>query len=226
MVADGLFQWCAICGARGTEHGIGNQKCGGPRWERWAKKAQVLAEDVHPHSSQGHQRMISGEVVWCNLCGTYGTHRGCGLAKPCPGPPRMGPGGGMWQRLRLLRANRHPKDKRWLPEAIPEARWSMQNNSAVSIAMAEARSRESTRAQKSGPSSASTLTTAPLSKLEMLRLRVRAKQIKAENRLSDNPGRSAVTGSSSASATSRFETLRQRIKNKELAARDVLHLPG
>ena len=158
--------------------------------------------------------MASGDVIWCNFRGTYGTCRGCGLAKPCPGPPRMGAGGGTWQRLRLLRNNKHPKDGKWLPEALPEVRWSMQTISNVNTAMDESRTRENIRALKSTPSSSGGSTVMPLSKLEQVQLRVRAKQHSAESKLEKSSSRSPCAGSSSSSTVSRFEALRQRIKIK------------
>ncbi len=70
--------------------------------------------------------MMSGDVVWCNICGAYGTHRGRGMAKPCAGSVRMGTGGGRWQQLQLLRAGKHPKDLYFLGEPVPEAQWVVQ----------------------------------------------------------------------------------------------------
>ena len=138
--------------------------------------------------TQGHLRMISGHVVWCDRCGSYGTHRGCGLARPCPGHATMGAGGGKWQRLLLLREGRHPKDKTWLGTPIPEAHWSMATVSQVGIALSETRKRDNLVAQKSAPPFSSAI---KLSRLEMVRRRVRAKEcaergrVVVENKIAD-----------------------------------------
>ena len=223
LVADGQLHWCAICGARGKLHSIGNQRCGGSKKDKWAKKAHTLAD--LQHHSHGHQRMASGDVIWCNICCTYGTYRGCGLARPCPGPPRMGAGGGMWQRLRLLRHNKHPKEGNSLPEAIPEVRWSMLTISNVNTAMDESRTRDKIRALKVALSSSGGSTALPVSKLEQVKLRVMAKQHSAESRLAQSSTRNPCTGISPSSSMSRFEALRQRIKQKEMSATGELHEP-
>ena len=127
LVADGMQHWCASCGIKGPLYKIGLQRCEGTKRDRWLQKSITLGMD-EPNSetdAAGHLRMMSGQVVWCDRCGAYGTHRGCGLAHPCPGAAVMGSGGGKWQRLRLLREGWHPKDRHWIGAPVPEVAWSL-----------------------------------------------------------------------------------------------------
>ena len=68
--------------------------------------------------------MLSGHVVWCNVCGAFGSQRGRGLARACPGPAQIGGTGGRAQQLRRLRAGYHPKDRVRLPNAVPQSSWT------------------------------------------------------------------------------------------------------
>ena len=131
----------------------------------------------------------------------------------------------MWQRLRLLRHNKHPKEGKRLPEATPEVRWSMLTISNVNTAMDESRTRDKIRALKAAPSSSGGSTALPVSKLEQVKLRVMAKQHSAESRLAQSSTRNPCTGISPSSSMSRFEALRQRIKQKEMSATGELHEP-
>ena len=76
----------------------------------------------------GHGFWLSGNVLWCNICGAFA--EGCGsmsLSRPCPGRRVKGPrqsanqGGrnGLLQQLRNLRKGLHPKTCRLLPPAVP-----------------------------------------------------------------------------------------------------------
>ena len=90
LVSVGKQHWCALCGSKGPLHLVGRQRCSGAKRDRWLQKA-LEAKDLPQLSddqSRGHLRMMSGQVVWCDRCGAYGTHRGCGLARPCPGQRR------------------------------------------------------------------------------------------------------------------------------------------
>jgi hypothetical protein len=171
--------------------------------------------------------MMSGQVVWCDRCGAYGTHRGCGLAQPCPGHATMGAGGGKWQRLRLLRDGRHPKDKSWLGTSLPQASWSMASVSSVNTALTEVRTREAVVAQKTAPTSSTSIASMRLMQLQQ---RVRAKELAtkgrlvAHDRIAINSSQSTCTGSPS-SIVSRFDALRRRVRTKEMAAQGELHLP-
>ena len=220
LVADGKLQWCAVCGSRGSLEKIGAQRCEGTKREKWLCKSLVEGEGGTDTTAAaaGHLRMLSGQVVWCDRCGAYGTHRGCGLAHPCPGAAVMGSGGGKWQRLRLLRQGRHPKDRHWIGSPVPEAAWSLATVSNVNTALQEVRKRDQLLAQK--------VDHLPLNqkhptKLELVRQRVVQKELASSGRL-DN----GVVCSGSSSQTpyaglhvpklTRFEALRLRIKAKEV----------
>lgn len=235
LVSDGQLRWCAMCGTRGFLRSIGQQKCSGTKRDKWFQKSFEPTEKVQQpeYNSLGHLKMMSGQVVWCDRCGAYGTHRGCGLARPCTGHATMGAGGGKWQRLLLLREGRLPKGKSWLGAPIPEARWSSASVSNVNIAVTETRQRDEILAQKSGATCAQEKAKSCLplvSRLEQVKRRVRAKEHGADkspaaaNRLADNSSRSACTGMSS-SIASKFEAMRLRIKMKELAAMGEVHVP-
>ena len=83
-----------------------------------------------------HHLVKSGQVIWCNVCGAFGSQRGRGLAHSCPGPAQVGGTGGRAQQLRRLRAGFHPKDRSKLPAAIPQADWSADELSQAQRALA------------------------------------------------------------------------------------------
>lgn len=227
LVCSGAQHWCALCGVKGPLRRVGQQKCSGAKRERWQQKAAVNSLLSTDCQSRGHLRMISGQVVWCDRCGAYGTHRGCGLAHPCPGPAVMGSGGGKWQRLRLLRAGRHPKDKIWIGPPVPETAWSSATVSAVNTALQEVRSGKTVDDHEAPapplPPSSST------SRFELLRQRVVQRELASTNRVSttvgdaDSSSRPVSTGMQ-APVESRFEALRRRVKTKEMVAKGELLL--
>jgi hypothetical protein len=100
---------CATC-KRGsaTWRAIAGERCGGSAAVRWAEKAQLLA-DRGISVGGGHARMLSGEVIWCSICGCYADGKAIGLAAPCTGPPAKNGYGGMWGQLRKLRNGKHPR---------------------------------------------------------------------------------------------------------------------
>jgi hypothetical protein len=87
---------------------IAGEKCGGSAALRWAEKAQQLA-DRGLALGGGHARMLSGNLVWCSICGSYADGKAIGLAAPCAGPPAKNGYGGMWGQLRKLRNGKHPR---------------------------------------------------------------------------------------------------------------------
>ena len=91
----------------------GRGKSGEQRAAEWADKAAADGPAAR------HVLMLSGQVVWCNVCGAFGSQRGRGLAHACPGPVQVGRAGGRPQQLRRLRAGFHPKNRTRLPAAIP-----------------------------------------------------------------------------------------------------------
>ena len=84
----------------------------------WTNKANSSAYMA------GHQLMKSGDVIWCNICGYFGTKRGRGLTQSCPGPTLVGGIGGRAQQLRRLRAGFHPKSGRRLQPAVHQRDWT------------------------------------------------------------------------------------------------------
>jgi hypothetical protein len=70
----------------------------------------------------GHERMLSGDVIWCNTCGSYADLRADGLTEPCTGN-HIGPwkGGGKRGQLVDLRRCIHPRNRSTLPPPIAEA---------------------------------------------------------------------------------------------------------
>ena len=84
----------------------------------WTNKANSSAYMA------GHQLMKSGDVIWCNICGYFGTQRGRGLTQSCPGPTQVGGIGGRAQQLRRLRAGFHPKSGRRLQPAVHQRDWT------------------------------------------------------------------------------------------------------
>ena len=71
-----------------------------------------------------HQRMRSGDVVWCNLCGGWATATARLLARPCAG--RLvckGVSGSRAHGLRALRRDRHPSTGDYIGQTCPEHAW-------------------------------------------------------------------------------------------------------
>ena len=236
-MADGKLHWCAFCGIRGTLQKVGQQKCGGTKRDQWLQKSMAktmdnsdldLCSPCSAPAATGHVRMLSGQVIWCDRCGAYGTHRGCGLARPCPGPAIMGSGGGSWQRLSLLRRGYHPKDKKWIGAPVPECAWSMATVSSINIAISETRKRDRILDQKvvAQPTSEQNM-----SRLQLVQQRIRRKELEAtgrqscENGCSDASSRTTCAGMP-VSKLSRFEVMRLRIKAKEVSAMGESHVDG
>jgi hypothetical protein len=93
---------------------IASKRCDGSAAVRWALKAQLLA-DRGVSVGGGHSRMLSGDVMWCGICGCYADGKAVGLAAPCSGPPAKNGHGGMWGQLRKLRNCRHPRTGASIP---------------------------------------------------------------------------------------------------------------
>jgi len=69
-----------------------------------------------------HTRMLSGDLIWCGVCGSYADVKVSGLTDKCTGR-HTGPwkGGGKRGQLNDLRKNRHPRNRSQLPPPIPES---------------------------------------------------------------------------------------------------------
>ena len=131
---------CRCCRVRAKKwNDIAPKRCGGSAAAAWAKAALALS-DRGVHASGGHQRMLSGELVWCIKCGAYGDGKAIGLRLPCTGNPRASWSDGQIvhnatgraTNLWLLKANRHPQSRLPLPTPVPEFSWS-ESSSATGI---------------------------------------------------------------------------------------------
>ena len=68
--------------------------------------------------TDGHQRVVSGNVEWCHRCGCFAENRSKGLSALCTGiPVRCSNYGGMWGQRRKLLNGVHPKTNMPLPMA-------------------------------------------------------------------------------------------------------------
>ena len=97
------------------------------RTATWTEKAQLMADvdiEAGGKALRKHVLMKSSDVIWCCVCGSFGTLRGRGLARSCTGhlPPEKA--GGRAQQLRKLLAGVHPKDGYTLGPAMPQSRWA------------------------------------------------------------------------------------------------------
>ena len=111
---------CTLCRLTSTKwHSFAPARCPGSAAFRWADKAAIAADNAQT-TGAGHQRMISGDVVWCRTCGCYADSMARGLATACKGKPGGSNSGGRVAQLKLLRAGRHPVTKELLPQAIDE----------------------------------------------------------------------------------------------------------
>jgi len=66
--------------------------------------------------------MISGDIIWCGVCGSYADVKVSGLTDKCTGRHTgVWKGGGKRGQLNDLRRNRHPRNKSQLPPPMPES---------------------------------------------------------------------------------------------------------
>ena len=128
-VKAGAFWQCSKCMKRSRfKAQFESRACDGPIKDRWKRKsAQSILEHSSEHADQHrfqHVRMVSGDVIWCTICGAYGQHQARGLAQFCQGKfDGKWKGGGRVAQLKALKSNRHPKTGEPLPPAIPESEW-------------------------------------------------------------------------------------------------------
>ena len=125
----GAFWQCSKCMKRSRfQAQFVSRACHGPIMKRWWRKsAQSILEHSSEHANQHkfqHIRMVSGDITWCTVCGSYGEHQARGLAQFCQGKfEGTWKGGGRVAQLKALKSNRHPKAGKPLPPAIPESEW-------------------------------------------------------------------------------------------------------
>ncbi len=96
---------CVVCRKSSTSwDDIAPGLCMGPAEERWASRARTgAAEDTLRCSA--HWIRVTGDVIWCNRCGSYASTRGRGLAQACRGRPADASAAA---RLTALRSGYHP----------------------------------------------------------------------------------------------------------------------
>ena len=95
-------------------------RCSGSAASQWAVAARTIAKNGGVDGG-GHDRMLSGQVIWCSTCGSYADLRVGGLTEACTGKDTSPwKGGGKRGQLALLRKNIHPRNGKLLPPPIPE----------------------------------------------------------------------------------------------------------
>ena len=108
------------------------------KWKRREVNAILQSKAVEPgtEGSRVHRRMISGDLIWCSVCGSYAEHRARGLEDVCDGKDEgVWKGGGRVAQLKALLANKHPKDRTPLPPAVIESQWLAGERPALGQAM-------------------------------------------------------------------------------------------
>ena len=77
--------------------------------------------------------MISGDVIWCCVCGAYADLKVSGLTTECTDKHTgTWKGGGKRGQLNDLRKNRHPRNKSQLPAPIPESTMTLDTAASAS----------------------------------------------------------------------------------------------
>ncbi len=125
LVHNGDVVHCAVCRRQSRKvAAFVRGRCAGSAATRWADRAAADAQ-AGIQIGGGHQRRMSGEVVWCSRCGAYASSLARGLMRACLGPPAPGgnSGGRAWQ-LRRLKKGFHPVSGARLPPAVPEIHWA------------------------------------------------------------------------------------------------------
>ena len=111
---------CSLCRTTSTKvRSFAAARCQGSAADKWARRA-VAAAEKDSATGRGHHRILSGDVLWCRVCGCYADAMARGLATACKGKPPTANSGGRLAQLKLLRAGRHPLTRERLPPAIDE----------------------------------------------------------------------------------------------------------
>ena len=187
---------CSVCRRASRKTSFATQRCTGSAAARWAKHAEMVAASGL-RQGYGHSRLISGDVIWCEICGCYSDTATRGLAQPCPGPPAANPtrskGGrkqsklhwGRARQLKLLRCRLHPNGSGvTLPRAVRETNWqtsSLAAHARVDMGMRAAR-RAGLRLQRLRAARSVSLT-ATSSAVDASEWRSRAKRKKLQSEL-------------------------------------------
>lgn len=142
LVQVGATWQCLVC--RQWSHSKGKLETKGcpgsaiSKWKRREVNAILQSKAVEPgtEGSRVHRRMISGDLIWCSVCGSYAEHRARGLEDICEGKFQgTWKGGGREGQRRDLLAGKHPKSGKPLPPAVTESQWMAGERPALMTAM-------------------------------------------------------------------------------------------
>ena len=180
--------------------------------------------------------MISGEVIWCSICGAYADLSVGGLQEACKGK-HTGPwkGGGRRGQLCLLRKNVHPKTRIQLPPPIAEATMTLDAAATASRDEQVEAARQSTRYSAKDKAIARSNATDPRAALtdekrQWIAVKRAEAQRKAADRLAQRSlphGKQAADdGTTSADKRAAFEVrIRAKVAAKRPPSEDLEH-PG
>jgi len=133
---------CRLCRLTSAKPTFCRTRCKGSAATRWAEALKQMA-DNSVQDGGGHTRFISGDVIWCGVCGAYADLKVSGLVEKCT-LRHTGPwnGGGKRGQLNSLRKNRHPRTRILLPLPIAESTMTLDEAAGASHAqLAEAADR-------------------------------------------------------------------------------------
>jgi hypothetical protein len=205
LVQVGTTWQCLVC--REWSHSRGKLEtkgCPGSVASKWKRReVNAILKSVEPgtEGSRVHRRMISGDVIWCSVCGSYGEHRARGLEGVCDGKDEgVWKGGGRVAQLKALLANTHPKDRTPLPPAVTESQWLAGERPVLVKAMVGQQS------------SAPVIRLCPVSSCILARIRAAKRQADRETASDEEVGIDGGSGSSSSISK------RRRITGKTMPA--------
>ena len=199
---------CMVCRTKGRLRSIGHLRCKGSIVDEWVAKV-VTQSGEQSLSHAKHQLMRTGSVYWCNKCGAYAEDKAYGLAKLCSGHITGILGGGRLQQLIKLRKGMHPKSGAFIGTPVPEVSWDGEEpvsqvekaktpvtagsqqilavQQRVRQRLGLSPSSESSQTQSSKSSLCTGSSCPPsVSKFEALRLRIKAKEVKATGEVHDS----------------------------------------
>ncbi len=107
----GIGWECTVCRTTARSRSdLAPRRCPGLAVQRWAEMeaAECSRATASGAIARRHVRWMSGDLVWCSVCGAYGEYKAVNLANACAGPPPRS-GAGRTTALHRLRAGRHPK---------------------------------------------------------------------------------------------------------------------
>jgi len=135
---------------------LASSRCPGSAALRWAKRATTAAaEAVEGAVGRGHTLLLTGDIMWCFLCGASGNVMARHLARPCCGQAK---GFLVYARRRLLLGlhpgTRAPLGSPTVPEvgvSLPKGYDAALRQAMSSSTVAAAPARNALSAQKGYP---------------------------------------------------------------------------